>query len=362
MQYVKPHYYDEFECIGGVCPDTCCAGWEIEIDEGTLYQYEMMEGALGERLHNEVDYEEGIFCQKANGRCAFLNDDNLCDIYKETQDEMNWCDTCRTYPRHVEEFEDVREISIGLSCPEAARIILGHTDKVTFDVTEDDLCEDYEDFDYLFFGKLSDARRVLIDIAQNRDMSISERCNRVLSVCRALQERLDNNDIFGMDEVLESWQDYNDEASVPTYEIARNYFDVLDNLEALRASWQDVKCEYEDILFGSGEDGFDLIMKEFAEWLSSNNKAERFEIIGEQILVYFLFIYFCGAVYDDMIYSKAEIACMGVRIILDMCTAHFHKTGSLAIGDIIEIAHSYCREVEHSDDNLNYIEERGAGF
>ena len=29
MEYVYPDYYRQFTCIGGECPDTCCAGWEI---------------------------------------------------------------------------------------------------------------------------------------------------------------------------------------------------------------------------------------------------------------------------------------------------------------------------------------------
>lgn len=357
MQYVKPHYYDKFECIGGVCPDTCCAGWEIEIDEGTLCQYEMMDGALGERLHKEVDYNEGIFCQKANGRCAFLNDDNLCDIYKETQDEMCWCDTCRTYPRHVEEFEDVREISIGLSCPEAARIILSLTDKVTFDVTEDELSEDYDDFDYLLYTKLSDARSMLIKIAQDRSLSLKDRCNIVLGVANALQECLDNNEIFAMDEVIGGWSAFAEPAD-SSYKMSTDYFDILDSLEPLRAGWQLLKDRYRKTLFENGEAGYNALMDEFNEFLCAEDKIERWDIIGEQILVYFLFIYFCGAVYDDMIYSKAGMAVMSVSIIMDMCMAHYKVSGTLNMNDVIEIAHSYCREVEHSDDNLNYIEER----
>ena len=35
-----------------------------------------------------------------------------------------FCKTCRQYPRHEEEYENVRELSLSLSCPEAARMIL----------------------------------------------------------------------------------------------------------------------------------------------------------------------------------------------------------------------------------------------
>ena len=33
MQITKPTFYKEFSCIAGACPDTCCAGWQIMIDE-----------------------------------------------------------------------------------------------------------------------------------------------------------------------------------------------------------------------------------------------------------------------------------------------------------------------------------------
>lgn len=36
MQYTIPHYYSSFHCIGSACPDTCCAGWQIQIDSGSL--------------------------------------------------------------------------------------------------------------------------------------------------------------------------------------------------------------------------------------------------------------------------------------------------------------------------------------
>ena len=34
-----PSYLKNFKCIGGACEDTCCAGWSIEVDEGTYKKY-----------------------------------------------------------------------------------------------------------------------------------------------------------------------------------------------------------------------------------------------------------------------------------------------------------------------------------
>lgn len=36
MKLLKPDFYDGFACIASRCRDTCCAGWEIEVDEETL--------------------------------------------------------------------------------------------------------------------------------------------------------------------------------------------------------------------------------------------------------------------------------------------------------------------------------------
>ena len=33
MEITRPDYYKEFSCIAGACPDTCCAGWQIVIDD-----------------------------------------------------------------------------------------------------------------------------------------------------------------------------------------------------------------------------------------------------------------------------------------------------------------------------------------
>ena len=36
MLYTVPHYYRKFQCIASECEDTCCAGWEIMIDDKAL--------------------------------------------------------------------------------------------------------------------------------------------------------------------------------------------------------------------------------------------------------------------------------------------------------------------------------------
>ena len=42
MEITRPDYYKEFSCIAGACPDTCCAGWQIVIDDKSLKKYNWM--------------------------------------------------------------------------------------------------------------------------------------------------------------------------------------------------------------------------------------------------------------------------------------------------------------------------------
>ena len=44
MKIVTPAYYKNFKCIAGACTDTCCAGWDINIDETSLERYQNSTG------------------------------------------------------------------------------------------------------------------------------------------------------------------------------------------------------------------------------------------------------------------------------------------------------------------------------
>ena len=45
-----PDDYDEFACLGGKCRDSCCVGWELDIDTETADYYRTVPGEFGERL------------------------------------------------------------------------------------------------------------------------------------------------------------------------------------------------------------------------------------------------------------------------------------------------------------------------
>ena len=74
--------------------------------------------------------------------------------------------------------------------------------------------------------------------------------------------------------------------------------------------------------------------------------------------MFFVYTYFCGAVYDDMVCSKMELGLFSVRWIQEILIARWLENGkTLSMHDIEELSWRYAREVEHSDDNLNALED-----
>ena len=52
MQYTVLHYYKEFTCTAGKCPDTCCAGWKIMIDKNSLRKYKKTKTIKKKKIQN----------------------------------------------------------------------------------------------------------------------------------------------------------------------------------------------------------------------------------------------------------------------------------------------------------------------
>ena len=127
MKVRVPEYYDNFKCIAGACTDTCCAGWQVDVDDDSFAYYKTIEGSFGELLHSVMvegkKGEEGQFIIRPDGRCPFLNDGNLCDLYTALGKEA-LCRTCEQYPRFTTEYGNIRETGIALSCITAAELIL----------------------------------------------------------------------------------------------------------------------------------------------------------------------------------------------------------------------------------------------
>lgn len=363
MQITYPDYYKKFSCTADKCKDTCCAGWGIVIDDRSLKKYRRVKGTFGRRLRQEIDWKEKSFCQR-EGRCAFLDQRNLCDIYTELG-EQAFCDTCRRYPRHIEEFENLREISLSLSCPEAAEIILGCQEKVRFITKERSGKEEtYEDFDFFLFDKLMDARAFILEVLQDRKYPIEHRIGAVLGFAHDLQRRIRSQEIFQVDELIEKYQSQGsmewlgrklESYGKGTREkvlLMDEMMEALNRLEVLNPQFPELVQESGRILYERGNIWYQSNFQHFRE------SVLNYGIVMEQLMVYFIFTYFCGAVYDENPYGKMKMAVISTLFLREWMMAAWIKKGKqLDFSEMVELSYRYSRELEHSDRNLNTMEE-----
>lgn len=358
-----PDYYDEFECIAGDCEDTCCSGWQIVVDDDSLEKYRNETGDYREKLHRSIDWKQKTFRQDTEKRCAFLKADNLCEMYQRLG-ESSLCRTCQSYPRHTEEFENVREISLSISCPVAAKMILGRKEPVTFLSEEREGEEEFDEFDLFLYSNLLDSRELMIKILQNRKLPIETRMVLCLGLAYDMESRVKSGNLFACDTVFQKYEKetYLRAAEKKADKLFHNFknrymlnqtlFLNLWELELLRSDWEMQLAEVQYHLFDKGVRGYTKLMKRFTRWMQRNSE-EDWSIIAEQLMVYYVYTYFCGAVYDERIFMNLQMAVACTETIWNLLAARWVKNGEvLDLEDIVDVSYRFSRELEHSDDNL----------
>lgn len=124
MKILKPNYYDQFVCIAGNCPDSCCQEWDVQVDRLSAQRYLTLPGPLGDQLRQALKCsDDGDYSLEiTDRRCPMWQQDGLCRIQAELGEE-GLCQVCKTFPRLRHDYGDFVELGLELSCPEAARLI-----------------------------------------------------------------------------------------------------------------------------------------------------------------------------------------------------------------------------------------------
>lgn len=174
-----PSYYLDFKCIASKCRHTCCAGWEIDIDEATLSLYQSNPKLMAKIKGNSFIMGEDL-------RCPFLNKDNLCEIILDKGEDY-LCDICTEHPRFYNYRGRIEEVGIGLCCEEAARLILSSTDNSLLS-DSDEVLTDEE----LEFIKRREDKVVYL---QNklRGLEVSDKIFEVYKKCERLEDKTFTN-------------------------------------------------------------------------------------------------------------------------------------------------------------------------
>lgn len=309
MKYYAPSYYSSFSCIGGECTHTCCAGWEIDIDEETLERYRSMPGPTGERIRSRIDEsgETPCFRMTEENRCPFLNRDGLCDLII-TEGEDILCQICTDHPRFRNFFADSEEIGLGMCCEAAVRLILTWPEPADLCLIADDGFDDPESEEEV---ELLDLRDQLISSMQSRMHPVEARVRKLIESAGIPAEPLD----------YEDWAEF------------------LLTLERLNDAWADRLQELRTHA-GCSEDIL---------------AAEEWELAFEQLMVYLLYRHIPAAMTDGDAIGHLVCCALMWAIVRRLCAVHYAIHGSLVMEDMVQICRMCSSEIEYSDVNIDEI-------
>lgn len=376
MKLRLPEYFVDFACIGGKCTDSCCVGWELDIDEDTFEYYRTVPGPFGERLRLSMSEENeargsgdesGVFGSegdhtfrlRVDGRCPFLNKENLCDIVLNLGPEA-LCTVCSEYPRYTFQLGDTIEKSLTLSCPEVGRLIFTMIRPMGFTVTDlgDTMLGDFDeepltDDEETFCRGIARVRDRALALLSDRPRPLPERIGRFLNYCRAVQTFLNEHetaeipaDELAFDESASVGADFLP-GDLPDFS---GRLEILGELEVLDDRWTHALAS----LTAMEEEG--TYEERLRAYLASRTGDPLDDY--EFLLCYFVNRYFPRAAYDSDVLGKARLSLFGLLTVRDLDCARFHENGGrFSFSDRIDTSKIYSKEVEHSDENLDLIAE-----
>ena len=266
-----PAFYDSFHCIAGKCTDTCCIGWEIDIDETSAKRYKSVQGEFGEKLRQNI--EDGHFKLLPGDRCPFLRNDGLCDMICHLG-ESSLCDICREHPRFVEVYGDIMEKGIGLCCEEGVRLLLDCKGNATSPIA-------------FVEREIDDIPDEIPEDAIEACNAIFEERNHLFSILADHSRPLNARLIKLLDYAIETSGIEIEESSISN-NIHHQWFEILGKGESYGPAW-------------------DTAYKELKErgW---QTKTIFTDSDGEKIIAYLLFRYYEKSLFDGNSLTKVEFA------------------------------------------------------
>lgn len=301
-----PDFYDSFRCIAGKCTDTCCVGWEIDIDEKSAKRYEKIKGEYGEILCSGI--EDGHFKLLPGDRCPFLRRDGLCDMICHLGED-SLCDICREHPRFVEVYGDIMEKGLGLCCEEAVRLLLNAkgaaTSPIAFiereiDDEPDEIPEDAIEARNAIFEE----RKHLFKILADQSRPLNERLIEILDFAVETSgfENLEQNNSnypIGVSNHAECGND-----NKISNNILRSWIKILGKGESYGPAWDRAYTELAQV-----SRDLDKASEAAAKPSTIGESAGLFtDRDGEKIIAYLLFRYYEKSLFDGDSLTKVQFA------------------------------------------------------
>lgn len=322
MKNIYPSYFQKFRCIADKCPDSCCRGWDVVVDDETNEYYKTVGGEFGEKLKRltEIDGDGDRIFVSQNERCPFWNDDELCDIYINLGEE-HLCKTCREFPRITQDYTAFSEHLLSFACPEAARLMLA-TDSAYDDFTNYD--SDFSDCGYSaeLMRFLLNAREKLKGIFKDKSLPFSGRLNVAVQFFEKVQNAIDDFEYCADIAVDKGYT-----TDIINKKSSEDIFNAHKEFDIMTDEWREILCK--------------------ASEHAGEQIPECFDDLFERTALYYIYRYFLTAV-DSM-----DVMCTAKRI---YC-AYIVIGGALLTGEY-EVEKLFClysKEVEHSYENADYF-------
>lgn len=323
----KPDYYDRFQCAMGACHDTCCAAWDIVIDEEHAAFYHELPGELGERIRSSMrEDEDGDLCFSVDGgHCPLLTASGLCSIQLELGEERV-CDTCRSHPRFIEEYGSFREMALAASCPAAIELILSAD--AGFETETDEEAEfTCEDVDEKLLRALLPCRERAFELLERSGLTWKQRLTALLMFGSELQLAILSDDIDALPELAAEWAEIDvkrlDTPAGDGTAVRRRCVKLLDELEVLDESWAE-----------------DIAAVEVRE-----DTCPVSEDLERRWAYYLLWRWFLRADFDGDVYGKLALPVLSILTLRELSGGE----------NWMEWARRWAKEVEHSAENLNAL-------
>lgn len=383
--FLRPEYFDKFVCTGSKCEENCCKDWIVYIDLDTYNNYlNLEESDFKKRLleniivtKNDKGEIESIKVKSINNRCAFLDNEGLCDIYKNLGKE-NMCYTCRVYPRSYSEVNGNIEGALSISCIEVANIILKDKNPMKF---KESLKEDYikyiryfiksDNSSYFLEKYFSKLNSFSIKLIQNRDLSIEDRFITLGIFFDELKEDFTKEDIddiiIDFEKNVNKYKDISkslldkDYAHLQVFYLSCLLVDLINNKFLENQRYIDFMTDIYDY-FDFSHTSLEELNKKFSDAKDYYNSfIKGKEYVFENYVVNTMFL-------EKFPYSKNAPISIYIEFLLDFIVVKFITICSCGVykenmneDTFIKLIQSYCMAIKHEpnlSDRINkYLEE-----
>ena len=125
---LQPKYVGNFQCDGSKCNAKCCGKWRIDIDMETYKKYQRIKNpVMRKKILSSIqpsNIQTGFQIKLNNkGVCPLLCEDNLCYIQRNMGEDA-LSQTCKVYPRMVQQIGNYQFRMLAMTCPVAAEYAL----------------------------------------------------------------------------------------------------------------------------------------------------------------------------------------------------------------------------------------------